>query len=290
MCIAMSFSSSWKSSVRAGKSHSQFNSTSTPILPPAWIYVPTAPSLVVREAFFCAEAMPRLRRTTNAPSMSPCVSCKAFRQSPTGAPDFSLSSFTSLASIFSLTVFVSLFLVARFPVFRLLVFRLRCLCVPWFPFVTEPLGLSGAQCCVEHPRFHVRRPFHTTTSPPPRPSVRPILPRTCHQVCSVPCHAPDPRLCGTTPPPAVDPLLRRLRTDTQRQRCTQHPRSHGLPTSETMKLPAGNPWAPRLLLRISSQGYPVQYRTPVQRPSGTRRPPVRDPLVCLPHPYMPCRG
>jgi hypothetical protein len=48
-------------------------------------------------------------------SMSPLVSCKAFRQSPIGAPDFSRSSFTSLASIFSLTVVISLFLL-RFPV------------------------------------------------------------------------------------------------------------------------------------------------------------------------------
>jgi hypothetical protein len=40
--------------------------------------------------------------------MFPFVSCKAFRQSPIGAPDFSRSSFTSLASIFSLTVVISL--------------------------------------------------------------------------------------------------------------------------------------------------------------------------------------
>src|ERR1700678_3392451 len=115
MCIAMSFSKSWKSSVSATKSLSQFSSMSTPILPPAWMYVPTAPSLVERAAFFCAEAMPRLRSTTNASSMGPLVSCKAFRQSPIGAPDFSRSSFTNLASIFSLTVVISLFLISLTP-------------------------------------------------------------------------------------------------------------------------------------------------------------------------------
>src|ERR1700691_3001204 len=73
------------------------------------MYVPTAPSLVERAAFFCAEAMPRLRSTTNASSMSPLASCRAFRQSPMGAPDFSRSSFTNLASIFSLTVVISRF-------------------------------------------------------------------------------------------------------------------------------------------------------------------------------------
>ena len=61
--------------------------------------MPTAPSLVVREAFFAAEAMPRLRRTTKAFSMSPLASWRALRQSPMGAPDFSRSSLTSFASI-----------------------------------------------------------------------------------------------------------------------------------------------------------------------------------------------
>jgi hypothetical protein len=37
MCIAISFTSAWKSSVRATKSDSQFTSTSTPILPPMWM-------------------------------------------------------------------------------------------------------------------------------------------------------------------------------------------------------------------------------------------------------------
>src|SRR5579863_407233 len=53
--------------------------------------------------------MPRLRSTTNASSMLPFVSCNAFRQSPIGAPDFSRRSFTNFASIFSLTVLISLF-------------------------------------------------------------------------------------------------------------------------------------------------------------------------------------
>src|ERR1700738_1458611 len=68
-----------------------------------------APSLVVRAAFFCADAMPRLRSTTNASSISPFVSWRALRQSPMGAPDFSRSSFTNFASIFSLTVILSSF-------------------------------------------------------------------------------------------------------------------------------------------------------------------------------------
>src|ERR1035437_5746514 len=117
MCMAMSLSSSWKSSVRATKSLSQFTSMSTPSLPPAWMYGYTEPSLVVRVSFFCAEAMPRLRRTTNASSMLPLVSCNAFRQSPMGAPDFSRSSFTNFASIFSLTVVISLFLVSLILIF-----------------------------------------------------------------------------------------------------------------------------------------------------------------------------
>jgi hypothetical protein len=58
----------------------------------------------IREAFFAADAMPRLRSTTNASSISPLASCRAFRQSPIGAPDFSRSSFTSLASIFTASV------------------------------------------------------------------------------------------------------------------------------------------------------------------------------------------
>ena len=99
--MATSRSSSWKSSVRATKSDSQSSSTSTPIFPPAWMYVPTAPSLVVRLAFLAAVAMPRLRSTTNAASISPLASCSAFRQSPIGAPDFSRSSFTCFASIFT---------------------------------------------------------------------------------------------------------------------------------------------------------------------------------------------
>ena len=37
MCIATSFTSAWKSSLRATKSVSQLTSTSTPILPPMWM-------------------------------------------------------------------------------------------------------------------------------------------------------------------------------------------------------------------------------------------------------------
>src|SRR3954462_6806730 len=66
--------------------------------------------------------MPRLRRTTNASSMFPLVSCRAFRQSPMGAPDFSRRSFTNFASIFSLTVVISLF---ESPCFQPNMFRLK---------------------------------------------------------------------------------------------------------------------------------------------------------------------
>ena len=41
----------WKSSVRATKSDSQLSSTSTPILPPMWMYEPIRPSLVERPDF-----------------------------------------------------------------------------------------------------------------------------------------------------------------------------------------------------------------------------------------------
>ena len=70
--------------------------------------MPTAPSFVVRAAFFCADAMPRLRSTTTAASLSPLLSCSAFRQSPIGAPVISRNAFTNFASIFSLTVVISL--------------------------------------------------------------------------------------------------------------------------------------------------------------------------------------
>src|SRR5665213_1004691 len=71
--------------------------------------------------------MPRLRSTTKAFSMSPLASWRALRQSPMGAPDFSRSSLTCLASIFtasdisfplvhSFDEFVEFFAVGRFVV------------------------------------------------------------------------------------------------------------------------------------------------------------------------------
>ena len=54
-------------------------------------------------AFFAADAMPRLRRTTNACFHVALRLLQRLRQSPMGAPDFSRSSLTSFASIFSVS-------------------------------------------------------------------------------------------------------------------------------------------------------------------------------------------
>src|SRR3954470_10314093 len=68
------------------------------------MYVPTAPSLVLRLAFLAAEAMPFLRSTTIASSTLPFASTSAERQSIIGAPVFSRRSFTCAAETFSVTV------------------------------------------------------------------------------------------------------------------------------------------------------------------------------------------
>src|SRR5437763_1742321 len=94
ICIAMSFTSAWNFSLRAVKSVSQFTSTSTPTLPPMWMYEPTAPSVAERPDFFCAVARPFLRSQSTAFSRSPLASCSAFLQSIIPAPVFSRRSFT----------------------------------------------------------------------------------------------------------------------------------------------------------------------------------------------------
>ena len=86
-------------SLRETKSVSTPTSTSTPILPPAWMYESTAPSLVARALFFCAVARPDLRSSSIAFSRSPAVAVSAFLQSIMPAPLFSRSSFTSAAVI-----------------------------------------------------------------------------------------------------------------------------------------------------------------------------------------------
>ncbi len=81
--------------------HSQFSSTSTPILPPAWMYVPTAPSLVDGSP----SSPPTPCRACAAPrTPAPCrpwplpaPSCSR----PSARPTCSRSSFTCFASIFT---------------------------------------------------------------------------------------------------------------------------------------------------------------------------------------------
>src|SRR5271156_6270819 len=68
------------------------------------MYVPTAPSVVMRDAFLAADAMPFLRSTITACSISPLASVSAPRQSIMGAPVLSRSSLTWAAEIFSVTV------------------------------------------------------------------------------------------------------------------------------------------------------------------------------------------
>src|SRR6267142_3289812 len=97
MCIARSFTSVWKSAVRATKSVSQFTSIRTPIRPPAWMYEPTAPSLVAFEERFTAVACPFWRRILWAFSRSPSASTRAVLQSIIGAPLLSRSSLTRVA-------------------------------------------------------------------------------------------------------------------------------------------------------------------------------------------------
>src|SRR6266403_2616610 len=94
ICMAMSFTSAWNFSLRAVKSVSQLISTSTPILPPRWMYDPTAPSVALRPAFFPAVARPFSRSQVMAFSTSPPDSSSAFLQSIIPAPVFSRRSFT----------------------------------------------------------------------------------------------------------------------------------------------------------------------------------------------------
>src|SRR5713226_7323567 len=98
-CMAMSCTSSWKSSVRATKSDSQFTSTSTPNWPPWWMYVPINPCLVVRDAFLLAEVIPFLRNTTSAAGKSPLASVSALLHSIIPAPVRSRNCLTSCAVI-----------------------------------------------------------------------------------------------------------------------------------------------------------------------------------------------
>ena len=95
--MATSFTSCWKSSVRATKSVSQLTSTSTPILPPGWMYDATTPSRASRCAFLAASASPFLRRYSTAPCRSPWAASSAALQSITPAPVRSRSSFTCSA-------------------------------------------------------------------------------------------------------------------------------------------------------------------------------------------------
>src|SRR5215472_3079925 len=92
--MAMSLTSCWKSGVCATKSVSQFTSTSTPILPPAWIYDATTPSRASRCAFLAASANPFFLRYSRAPCRSPCVASRAALQSIIPAPVRSRRSFT----------------------------------------------------------------------------------------------------------------------------------------------------------------------------------------------------
>ena len=75
-CMAMSFTSFWKSSLRATKSVSEFTSTATPV-PPSTATA-TRPSAAVRPAFLSAFARPFVRSQSMAASMSPPVSVSAF--------------------------------------------------------------------------------------------------------------------------------------------------------------------------------------------------------------------
>src|SRR5437667_177535 len=64
MCIPRSFTSSWNFAFRAVKSVSQFTSTSTPTLPPMWMYVPAAAQLRLAHHL---DLRPALARGDRAP-------------------------------------------------------------------------------------------------------------------------------------------------------------------------------------------------------------------------------
>src|SRR4051812_462455 len=99
MCIATSLAKSMKSSFLATKSVLQSTSTSTPILPLAWMYDWTVPSVAVRSASLPILLPILTRRSSTARSMSPPDSCRADLQSIMPAPVRWRSSLTSEAEI-----------------------------------------------------------------------------------------------------------------------------------------------------------------------------------------------
>ena len=96
--MAMSATSSLKRSPRAAKSVSQFTSTRTPSLAPAWMYCAMAPSAAMRDTFFVdgghALLAEPVRRLLDVAATSWAPSCSPSCQRPT-APR---SSFTCLAN------------------------------------------------------------------------------------------------------------------------------------------------------------------------------------------------
>src|SRR3954454_3679 len=99
MCIATSLAKSTKSSFFATKSVLQSTSTSTPILPLAWMYDWTVPSVAVRSASLPILLPILTRSSSTALSMSPPDSCRAPLQSIMPAPVRWRSSLTSAAEI-----------------------------------------------------------------------------------------------------------------------------------------------------------------------------------------------
>src|SRR5258708_37244037 len=97
--MATSFTRAWNSAVLATKSVSQLISTSTPILPPGWMYAPTRPSQAARPAFLAAAARPFLRRISRALWASPLASTSADLHSIMPAPVSSRSLRTISAEI-----------------------------------------------------------------------------------------------------------------------------------------------------------------------------------------------
>src|SRR3954466_6478582 len=99
MCIATSLAKPMKSSFFATKSVLQSTSTSTPILPLAWMYDWTVPSVAVRSASLPILLPILTRSSSTALSMSPPDSCRAPLQSIMPAPVRWRSSLTSAAEI-----------------------------------------------------------------------------------------------------------------------------------------------------------------------------------------------
>ena len=86
-----------KSSDIATKSVSQLTSTMAAVFLSSEILISTRPSAVTRSAFLSAPAMPFLRISSTAASISPSVSPNAFLQSNMPAPVRSRSSLTIAA-------------------------------------------------------------------------------------------------------------------------------------------------------------------------------------------------